>query len=81
MEATAIGKYSALTFELVLLLILVVWPRGLGISVATGVEDVIERFVKSLGQPRAAAPSGDPDVSGQSRVSEQTRVSGGRDHG
>ena len=51
-EATAIGKYSALTFELILLLILVVWPRGLGISVATGVEDVIERFVKGLGKPR-----------------------------
>ena len=54
-EATAIGKYSALTFELILLLILVVWPRGLGISVADGVEDVIGRFVKSLGKPRASA--------------------------
>jgi len=52
-EATAIGKYSALTFELILLLILVVWPRGLGISVADGVEDVIGRFVKNLGKPRA----------------------------
>ena len=52
-EATAIGKYSALTFELILLLILVVWPRGLGISVATGVEDVIERFAAGLGKPRA----------------------------
>jgi branched-chain amino acid transport system permease protein len=80
-EATAIGKYSALTFELVLLLILVVWPRGLGISVATGVEDVIERFVKGLGQPRAAGPAGDPDASEQARVSEQAPVSGGRDHG
>ncbi len=52
-EATAIGKYSALTFELILLAILVVWPRGLGISVAAGVEDGIERFVTSLGKPRA----------------------------
>ena len=54
-EATAIGKYSALTFELILLLILVVWPRGLGISVADGVEDVVGRFVRSLGKPRASA--------------------------
>jgi branched-chain amino acid transport system permease protein len=53
-EATAIGKYSALTFELILLVILVVWPRGLGISVATGVEDLVERFVKNLGKPRAS---------------------------
>jgi branched-chain amino acid transport system permease protein len=58
-EATAIGKYSALTFELVLLVILVVWPRGLGISVATGVEDVIDRFVKNLGKPRASAVQGE----------------------
>ncbi len=57
-EATAIGKYSALTFELILLFILVAWPRGLGISVATGAEDVIERFVKSLGKPRARAAEG-----------------------
>lgn len=57
-EATAIGKYSALTFELILLLILVVWPRGLGISVATGVEDAITRFVGSLGKPRASAAEG-----------------------
>jgi branched-chain amino acid transport system permease protein len=57
-EATAIGKYSALTFELILLFILVVWPRGLGISVATGAEDVIERFAKSLGQPRGRAAEG-----------------------
>lgn len=54
-EATAIGKYSALTFELILLLILVVWPRGLGISVATGAEDAIERFVAILGKPRDRA--------------------------
>lgn len=51
-EATAIGKYSALTFELILLLILVVWPRGLGIGVATVVEDGIARFAGSLGKPR-----------------------------
>lgn len=57
-EATAIGKYSALTFELILLLILVVWPRGLGISVATGAEDAIERFVRSLGKPRERAAEG-----------------------
>jgi ABC-type transport system involved in cytochrome c biogenesis ATPase subunit len=57
-EATAIGKYTALTFELILLLILVVWPRGLGISVATGVEDLIGRFVKGLGQPRPARRRG-----------------------
>jgi branched-chain amino acid transport system permease protein len=57
-EATAIGKYSALTFELILLLILVVWPRGLGISLATGVEDLIGRFVKGIGQPRARAAAG-----------------------
>jgi branched-chain amino acid transport system permease protein len=67
-EATAIGKYSALTFELILLVILVVWPRGLGISVATGVEDVIERFVKNLGKPRASVAGG-------------ASVSGGGDHG
>jgi branched-chain amino acid transport system permease protein len=54
-EATAIGKYSALTFELILLLILVVWPRGLGISVAEGIEDAVERFTRSLGKPRASA--------------------------
>jgi len=54
-EATAIGKYSALTFELILLLILVVWPRGLGISLATGVEDTVGHFVKNLGKPRAGA--------------------------
>lgn len=73
-EATAIGKYSALTFELILLLILVVWPRGLGISVAAGVEDVVERFVKSLGKPRAGAAEGP-------RVSEGARVSEGGSHG
>jgi branched-chain amino acid transport system permease protein len=60
-EATAIGKYSALTFELILLVILVVWPRGLGISVATGVEDLVERFVKNLGKPRASAAGGGQD--------------------
>jgi Branched-chain amino acid transport system / permease component len=80
-EATAIGKYSALTFELVLLLILVVWPRGLGISIATGVEDVIERFVKGLGKPRGAVPAGGPDVLGETRVPGEPRVSGGQGHG
>jgi branched-chain amino acid transport system permease protein len=60
-EATAIGKYSALTFELILLLILVVWPRGLGISVATGVEDVVGRLVKNLGKPRASAVDSAPE--------------------
>jgi branched-chain amino acid transport system permease protein len=64
-EATAIGKYSALTFELILLLILVVWPRGLGISVATGVEDVIGRFVGSLGKPRARPAEGPRALEGQ----------------
>jgi branched-chain amino acid transport system permease protein len=64
-EATAIGKYSALTFELILLLILVVWPRGLGISLATGVEDVIGRLVKGLGQPRARAARGPGAYEGQ----------------
>lgn len=54
-EATAIGKYSALTFELILLAILVVWPRGLGISIADGVDDVIGRFAGSLGKPRVRA--------------------------
>lgn len=57
-EATAIGKYSALTFELILLVILVVLPRGLGISVATGIEDAIGRFVGSLGKPRGSAEAG-----------------------
>ncbi len=57
-EVTAIGKYSALTFELILLLILVVWPRGLGISVATGTEDVIGRFVASLGKTRERVAEG-----------------------
>ena len=64
-EATAIGKYSALTFELILLVILVVWPRGLGISVATGVEDVIGRFVKNLGKPRASVAAGAPGPGGE----------------
>jgi branched-chain amino acid transport system permease protein len=64
-EATAIGKYSALTFELILLLILVVWPRGLGISLATGVEDVIGRLVKGLGQPRARRARGPGAYEGQ----------------
>jgi branched-chain amino acid transport system permease protein len=64
-EATAIGKYSALTFELILLLILVVWPRGLGISVATGVEDVIERFLKGLGKPRASVAGGPGPLEGE----------------
>lgn len=57
-EATAIGKYSALTFELILLLILVVWPRGLGIGVATGVEEAVGRFVRNLGKPRASVADG-----------------------
>jgi branched-chain amino acid transport system permease protein len=69
-EATAIGKYSALTFELVLLLILVVWPRGLGISVAEGVEDVVGRFVGGLGKPRR------PAVPADQRVSERTSHGG-----
>jgi branched-chain amino acid transport system permease protein len=64
-EATAIGKYSALAFELILLLILVVWPRGLGISLATGAEDVIGRFVKGLGKPRASAARGPRVYEGQ----------------
>lgn len=64
-EATAIGKYSALTFELILLLILVVWPRGLGISLATGVEDVVGRLVKGLGQPRARGARGPGAYEGQ----------------
>lgn len=69
-EATAIGKYSALTFELILLLILVVWPRGLGISVAEGVEDVVGRFVANLGKPRVAAAEGAGALDDGSRVKE-----------
>jgi len=77
-EATAIGKYSALTFELILLVILVVWPRGLGISVATGVEDAIERFVKNLGKPRASVAGG---AGGLGARGSGARASGGGDHG
>ena len=73
-EATAIGKYSALTFELILLLILVVWPRGLGISVADGVEDVIGRFVAILGKPRAR-------VANSAAASAADRAAGGQANG
>jgi len=86
-EATAIGKYSALTFELILLVILVVWPRGLGISVATGVEDLVERFVKNLGKPRASAAGAgvvpEPriaEISEGPRVSGRHRAAGGQTH-
>lgn len=52
---TAIGNYSAILFELILLAILIVLPSGLGMGVARGVEVSLERFVEQLGKPRAGA--------------------------
>jgi branched-chain amino acid transport system permease protein len=51
--ATQIGRYSALTFEALLLAILVLWPRGLGAGVAEGIEKVVGEAVRNLGKPRS----------------------------
>jgi branched-chain amino acid transport system permease protein len=47
--ATSIGKYSALSFEVVLMLILVIYPQGLGIGVAEGVEKAIQSVLGRAG--------------------------------
>lgn len=51
--ATQIGRYSALTFEALLLAILVLWPRGLGAGLTEGIERVVGDTVKNLGKPRS----------------------------
>jgi len=53
--ATQIGRYSALTFEALLLAILVLWPRGLGAGLAEGIEKVVGDAVRNLGKPRTPA--------------------------
>jgi branched-chain amino acid transport system permease protein len=53
--ATEIGKYSSLLFEILLLAILVLWPQGLGIGVAEGVEKLVTDAVKAIGGPRRGA--------------------------
>lgn len=53
--ATQIGRYSALTFEALLLAILVLWPRGLGAGLAEGIEKVVGDAVGNLGAPRKPA--------------------------
>ena len=58
--ATSIGKYSALSFEVLLLVILVLWPQGLSVGLAEGIERVIGDVVRNLGKPRVrGAKSGE----------------------
>jgi branched-chain amino acid transport system permease protein len=50
--ATQIGRYSALTFEALLLAILVLWPRGLGAGLGDAIDKVVGDAVTHLGKPR-----------------------------
>jgi branched-chain amino acid transport system permease protein len=55
--ATQIGRYSALTFEALLLVILVLWPQGLGAGLGEAIERVYGDVTRHLGKPRNRAAS------------------------